>query len=124
MKSREKRIKEYCRGISRELYCPPAAKRQILAAFRENIAAYIEEKPDADFEDIQKHFGTPQQIALSYIGEMDMPELVRKLNTRKSVLTALCSTLGVCVLLLMVALVVLVVGTLLGSNYYVVYVTR
>lgn len=124
MKTREKRIKKYCQSISRELYCPPATKKRILAAIKENIAAYLEENPDAVFEDIQKHFGTPQQIAVSYIGEMEMPELVRKLNVRRSILTVLCVTLGVCALLLLVALIVVVVGTLLGSNYYVVYVTR
>ena len=124
MKNREKRIKEYCRSISRELYCSPAAKKQIMAAMRENIATYLEENPDAGFEDVLKHFGTPQQIALSYIGEMDMPELVRRLNTRRSVLTVLCSALGICVLLLLVALVVVVVGTLISSNYFVVYVNR
>ena len=124
MKSRENRIKTYCRNISRELYCPLAVKRQIMAAIRENIAAYLEENPDAGFEDVLKHFGTPQQIALSYIGEMDMPELVRRLNTRRSVLTVLCSALGIGVLLLLVALVVVVVGTLISSNYFVVYVNR
>lgn len=124
MKSREKRIKEYCRSISRELYCPAAARKQILAAIRENIAAYIEENPDAGFEDVQKHFGTPQQIAASYIEELEMPELVRKLNLRRRVLSVLCISLGVCALLLLVALAVVVIGTLLGSNYYVVYVTR
>lgn len=124
MKSREKQIKKYCQSISWELYCPPTAKKRIMSAIRENIAAYLEENPDAAFEDIQKHFGTPRQIAASYIEELEMPELVRKLNVRRSILTVLCVTLGVCALLLLVALIVVVVGTLLGSNYYVVYVTR
>jgi uncharacterized membrane protein len=70
------------------------------------------------------HFGTPQQIAASYIEELEMPELVRKLNLRRRVLSVLCISLGVCALLLLVALAVVVIGTLLGSNYYVVYVTR
>lgn len=126
MKTREKRIKKYCQSISRELYCPPATKKRILAAIKENIAAYLEENPDAVFEDIQKHFGTSRQIAASYVEEMETPELIDKIRVRRRIITVICVAVAIAVLIWAVAVVIALIDSFNasgGTGYsYITYI--
>ena len=52
---------------------------------KENIDQFLEEYPDADYDVIVQRFGTPQQIAASYLEEMDPQEVLYRLNTRKRI---------------------------------------
>lgn len=48
--------------------------------------------PYADYNTITAQFGTPEQITMFYLGEMDGQELVRKLAIRKRLLLIGVST--------------------------------
>lgn len=126
MKTREKELNKYLQNIRRELYCPGTAKRRILATVKENVATYLEENPAATFEEIQKHFGTPRQIAASYVEEMETPELMAKLRIRKRIITVICVAVGLAVLIWAVAVVIALVDSFNstgGSGYsYITYI--
>ena len=126
MRSLEKELKRYYSAIRRELYCDTTAKKRILAAIKENVEAYLEEKPAAALEDIQKHFGTPRQIATSYLEELDTPELIGKLKIKRTIVTVICAALGLIVLLWAVAVVIALIDSFNssgGSGYsYITYI--
>ncbi len=126
MKTKEKELKKYFRAISGELYCPEKTKRRILATVKENVATYLEENSAATFEEIQKHFGTPRQIAASYVEEMETPELIAKLRVRRRIITVICVAVGIAVLIWAVAVVIALIDSFNasgGTGYsYITYI--
>lgn len=80
-------LKQYYRQISRHLSCPAGRKQQIMENIRSGVNDFLLEKPDADMAAIMQHFGTPEQIAESYLSEMDLKELKKTLNIRKRTFT-------------------------------------
>ena len=81
-------IRRYCRRIRSWLPCPGKLKNMILGDIRENVQAFAEENSDADMAALYAHFGAPQQIAASYVADLDMPRLLRDLRLRKRIFTA------------------------------------
>ena len=80
--------RRYCRRIRSWLPCPGKLKNMILSDIRENVQAFAEENSDADMAALYAHFGAPQQIAASYVADLDMPRLLRDLRLRKRIFTA------------------------------------
>ena len=88
MKNNTTLIRRYCRRIRSWLPCPGKLKNMILSDIRENVQAFAEENSDADMAALYAHFGAPQQIAASYVADLDMPRLLRDLRLRKRIFTA------------------------------------
>ena len=109
-------LKKYYSQINKELICPYKEKRKILSDLKANIRRYLEEHPDASFDVIQEHFGTPQQIVEAYIAEIDMPELVRQLNVKNRIVSAVCIALGFCVLLWLGSVIIAIIDSHLSAN--------
>ena len=80
--------RRYCHRIRSWLPCPRKLKNMILSDIRENVQAFAEENSDADMAALYAHFGAPQQIAASYVADLDMPRLLRDLRLRKRIFTA------------------------------------
>ena len=79
-------VKCYLRSVSKALPCGRKAKKQLLSQISNSIEDYLQENPNADFEMVQSHFGTPQEIVASYINEQDPSALVKKMRIKKKVL--------------------------------------
>ena len=60
-------------------------KKQILSRVESSVRDFVIENPHVDYATITQRFGTPQQIAASYIEEMSTPELTQQLRIRKTI---------------------------------------
>ena len=80
-----KKLKRYYWEVGNLLPCNRRIKQMLMEEIKENIDQFLEEYPDADYDGIVRRFGTPQQIAASYLEEMDPQEVLNKLNTRKRI---------------------------------------
>lgn len=60
-------------------------KKQILSRVESSVQDFVIENPHVDYATITQRFGTPQQIAASYIEEMSTPELTQQLRIRKTI---------------------------------------
>lgn len=92
-------LNQYYRQIRRHLPCSRKQKQQIMDRFRQSVSNYREETPLADFSSIQAHFGTPEQIAHAYIAEMEIPEIARKFNIKKALISIVCASVVLALLL-------------------------
>lgn len=110
------RLKKYYRQINKELICPRNEKKKILADIKSNVTCYLEENPGADFDGVQAHFGTPDQITAAYIGEIDTPEIIRKLKIRNRIVAAVCVAVGICVLLWSAGIIAALIDNHLSDN--------
>lgn len=88
------KLRGYYSSIRSWLPCPRKMKRIILSDIRENVEFYLEENPDATIAQIQSHFGNPQQIAASYVSDLDMTKLLRDLRLRKRIFTAVITAVS------------------------------
>lgn len=92
-------LKRYYADILRLLPGTAKQKKQLMETLWESVNAYIEEKPQATIQEVQAHFGTPQQIAAAYLDEMSTPEVIKKIKTRKTVIGIICAAIALAVIM-------------------------
>lgn len=77
------------RRYRRKVLCLlPCAKRQklaIIGGFNAALNDYIGTHPNADYAELQAHFGSPETVAASYVESAGTAELLRSLNIRRKV---------------------------------------
>lgn len=99
MGSNSSAAKHYIRSVSDVLSCTGKAKNQIVSRIRDGVEDYLLQNPDADFEMIQTHFGTPQEIASSYVNEQDTSILLKKMGIKKKILVIVASVMAAFILI-------------------------
>lgn len=80
-----KELTQYYRQIKRWLPCNRSLKKRLMANIHATTEEYLAHNPAADFTAVQAHFGTPQQIAVALVDEMDTAELLRSLLIRRRI---------------------------------------
>ena len=93
----KRELRQYYLSVRKLLPCGLKQKTAFIRRLEGSIAAYVSEYPDADFTQIERHFGTPQQIAASYIEEMDPQEISDKLKARKRIFQIVAAAVTICV---------------------------
>lgn len=82
------KLESYYREISAWLPCGGRLKRKIMCRIRSNVAAYLEENPDANMEEIEHRFGAPKEIAAAFVSDLDAGELLTALRVRRRIVAA------------------------------------
>ena len=105
MTVKDKKVKVYLRKI-RKMIPSGKAKEQILEQIHQSVEAYLEENPEADWDALQSHFGTPEQISASYIEGMEPEEILGKFKKKKIIVGVVVGAVVLAILLWAVCLVV------------------
>lgn len=92
-------LKRYYRSIRNCLPSSHKLKAKVLAEIKSNINAYLLENPSANIASIEARFGAPEQIAASYVDELETPELLKKFQIRKKILTLTISAIAIVLIL-------------------------
>lgn len=74
-------IRRYVRAVSTFLPCSGKRKKPWLADLRAQAESYVAEGGDAAA--LEQRFGTPQQMAFSYVDEMPTADLLAELHIRR-----------------------------------------
>lgn len=74
-------IRWYVRAVSTFLPCSGKRKKPWLADLRAQAESYVAEGGDAAA--LEQRFGTPQQMAFSYVDEMPTADLLAELHIRR-----------------------------------------
>ena len=86
MDKQNKLLRRYYRRIRSWLPCSRKIKKSIIQRIDNTIQDRLALNPSCKLSEIEQWFGTSQQIAATYIDEMDMQDLLRSLKIRKKVL--------------------------------------
>lgn len=78
-------VRRYLRSVWKLLPCKLKIKRIVICQVRDNLLQFMGDAPLADYETIVDRFGTPMQIASTYLDEMDTAELVKSLRIKRRV---------------------------------------
>lgn len=88
--------RRYLHQVRRALRGTGKQKKQVLAQVQASVSEYQEETPDCSYSDLVQRFGVPQQIAESYITEMDPKELLFDLRIRQRTFSVVCAGIILC----------------------------
>lgn len=91
--------RRYLREIRGWLPCSRKLKRGILEKIGNTITEYLSGNPAASYTELTARFGTPQQIAASYVDEMGSGELLRDLRIKRKIMWVLVATAAVLIFL-------------------------
>ena len=83
----------YLEQVRSELKGADRRKKEVLQQIQTAVEDYAEEHPQCTYQELTQHFGTPGQIAESYVAEMDSQEVLRKISYRKKLVIAVASGL-------------------------------
>ena len=108
MKQLERRAAAYCRRIGRKLPFGGQRKQDYLQSLQEDVGRYLSAHPWAKPEELAETFGSPEQIAVAFLSEMDDREIYRRISARKRVVRLVFSGLVLALLLLTAALVYMI----------------
>lgn len=86
-------VKKYKRQIKANLLCGTKLSKQFLSDLSDSIDNYIEENNITQLADVQKHFGSPEQIARSFLSETDIRVIRKKVKLKQIILLALIVSL-------------------------------
>ena len=97
-----KEIKKYLKEIKLLLPAFNKEEKKFLRDLMERIEDYLDENPNATMQDIENQFGTPMEIAQSYMSSLDLDVLLKRLSISHFVrrffaIAAICMILGLCV---------------------------
>lgn len=119
-----KDMKRYCREVKLLLPGGFRRKRKLMKGLRDSLVRYLEDVAEADYSVIVRHFGTPAQIAVSYMEEMEPQEVLRELNVRKKIVRILVISMTSIVLLWGVGVLISAVDFANSTGgYFDVYIT-
>lgn len=85
-------IRRYVRAVSTFLPCSGKRKKPWLADLRAQAESYVAEGGDAAA--LEQRFGTPQQMAFSYVDEMPTADLLAELHIRRRLVAVTVITLA------------------------------
>ena len=108
MKQLDRRAAAYCRRIGRKLPFGGQRKQDYLQSLQEDVGRYLSAHPWAKPEELAEAFGSPEQIAVAFLSEMDDEEIYRRISARKRVVRLVFSGLVLALLLLSAALVYMI----------------
>lgn len=81
----QEQLKTYYKQVGKRLHCEKAQKKQILDGLRTDVEEFRLAHPDCSFEDIQEHFGSPEDIARQYLDDISAFDLQKELSVKKMV---------------------------------------
>lgn len=102
MKVTEKERKKYMQEIKRNLVCNNEQRKKFLASFSDNLDEYLNDNPNADFAQLQKDLGTPEEIANAFLENASASNVKKQMSFVKWIIV------GVAVIVLAVILTLVI----------------
>ena len=88
----EAAAKLFCKNTKNKLSCPRKIKKDLILRIESSVYDYIESQPDASYDDITAQFGSPRELADSYISSLDSDEISKAIKKAKTIKIAVIVT--------------------------------
>ncbi len=92
MERHSRAVRRYLQEIRGWLPCSRKLKNAILERIRNTVREYLTDNPESSYEKLMERFGSPQQIAATYVEDMGTDELLRDLRIRRRIIGAVAAT--------------------------------
>lgn len=119
----DKSVKKYSRQVYRMLVLPKRPRKILYESIESGINEYAENHIGITYEALVEHFGSPKEMADTYIETCDYKEMHRAQKTKKHIMKALlCLGIAVVSLLFIWVIVDLQTKTSYRNGYYIISV--
>ena len=81
-------LHNYIKEIKASLTCPVDEQKQVLASLEESVSTYLQDFPNATFDDITHRFGTPAQVVDAFLDEQKVSCIRSKNSLRKKIMAS------------------------------------
>ena len=98
-------LKKYYNEISTVLICERKQKKAFIKDLSANVDEYLAVCPEADIDKIKAEFGTPEEIASSFIANSDTIKIKKKLDIKKLILIAVVVALAIYLAFIIISLI-------------------
>ena len=92
MERHSRAVRRYLQEIRGWLPCSRKLKNAILERIRNTVREYLTDNPESSYEKLMERFGSPQQIAATYVEYVGTDELLRDLRIRRRIIGAVAAT--------------------------------
>ena len=92
-------VLRYLLAVYRELPGSWKQKIRILRGMKSCILDYVFDSGDITYDKLLKRFGVPDQVAFTYVNEMETVELVQEIKVGKKVVSIILATAVIMVLI-------------------------
>lgn len=99
----EKEIEKYLSEIRNNLVCNRKLKKVIIEEIEGSVYDYTESKGVNDISEIYEHFGTPEEMARTYLSQVDPKKIRKATNVRKVVIIGVVAAIAIFVTYLALA---------------------
>ncbi|HHW94748.1 MAG TPA: hypothetical protein GX736_02320 [Mogibacterium sp.] len=93
--NRQTELKEYLHRIKILLPIYKKTEKKFISELSQSINDYLEDNPDTTMLEIEEQFGSPMEIAQSYMNSMDTDVLIKRLSVVR-VLRQILAVVVVC----------------------------
>lgn len=69
-------LKRYYKQINSYIPKKYPHRQEIIASIHQDISSYVSEHPDLSYEDIIEHFGTPEEMTLSFAESLSLNDII------------------------------------------------
>ena len=84
--------KLFCKNTKSNINCPRKIKKDLILRIESSVYDYIDGNPDASYNEIEAHFGSPRELANSYISSLDSEEICKAIKKAKTIKIAVIVT--------------------------------
>ncbi len=109
MQLNNRALTRYYRQIRQLLPCPKAAKDALEWQIRCNVDDYLFEHPEAGFDQIIEHFGSPEAIVAAYVENTGTAEILNALRIRRRIVAIVTGMLATALLIWAISVTVITV---------------
>ena len=88
----EAAAKLFCKNTKSNINCPRKIKKDLILRIESSVYDYIEGNPNASYDDIEAQFGSPRELADSYISSLDSEEICKAIKKAKTIKIAVIVT--------------------------------
>ena len=114
-------VKKYCRAVKSALPCSRELKKKIAEQIGENIEAFLEANPNATCAELEATFGTPLQIASAHVEEMDTAALLKDLQIKRKIATAIICSCLLLIAIWGIAVTIALIDIMISTHGYGIY---
>lgn len=113
-----KTIQQYCKAVKKELSCPGKIKKDLIIRLTPDLEMFAEENPNASLEDISAHFGSPKEVAESYLASLDEEELKKRINKAKRIWITVIAVCAAILLLFIATYIYMIIDNKDSESVY------
>lgn len=99
MKTLNRYSMRYLREVRRRLPCSGKLNHRVIQELETSLVTFQAENPNSDYNTLIARFGTPSQIAATYIEDMNTTELLKNIRLKRTIVKIVALTAIILILI-------------------------